>query len=168
MEAVKGSNLIYLYRILSEQSTAQGVRIALTTEDEVSISKDADATATKDGAVRGSGVAEIEKTCSSLMGATDEMIGKLKAAMLNDSVIEIWEANLDKPVSGGTNQFNGTYYQGYLTDMSVSSPADGNVTVDMTFGINGKGADGNVTVPTSQQDSDLYTFVDTTVQTQSH
>lgn len=161
MEAVKGSSLIYLYRIYSEQATADGVRIALTTEDEISISKDADATATKDGSVRGSGVAEIEKTCSSLMGATDEMIGKLKTAMLNDGLIEIWEANLDKPVSGGTNQFSGTYYQGYISDMSISAPADGNVTVDLTFGINGKGAAGNVTVPTSQQDSDLYEFVDT-------
>lgn len=161
MEAVKGTSLVYLYRVYSEQRTADGVRIALTTEDEISISKDADATPTKDGSVRGSGVAEIEKTCSSLMGATDPMIDKLKNAMLNDQLIEIWEANLDKPVGTGTNKFSGTYYQGYLSDLSVSSPADGNVTIDMTFGINGKGATGDVTVPTSQQDSDLYEFVDT-------
>lgn len=161
MSAVTGKNLIYLYRLESEKATADGTRIALTTEDELSISADADATATKDGAVRGASVAELEKTCTSLMDADDPMLPKLKSAILNGSLIELWEVNLDKPVANQTNKYEGTYYQAYLSEFTASSPADGNVEVSMTFGINGKGADGNVTVTASQQDDEQYTFVDT-------
>ena len=161
MSAVTGKNLIYLYRLESEKATEDGTRIAFTTEDELSISADADATATKDGSVRGASVAELEKTCTSLMDADDEMLPKLKTAILNGSLIELWEVNLDKPVANQTNKYEGTYYQAYLSEFTTSSPADGNVEVSMTFGINGKGADGNVTVTASQHDDEQYTFVDT-------
>ena len=159
MSAVTGKNLIYLYRLESEKATADGTRIALTTEDELSISADADATATKDGSVRGASVAELELTATSLMDADDPMLPKLKSAILNGSLLDVWEVNLDKPKTG--NKFEGTYYQAYITEFTTSSPADGNVEVSMTFGINGSGATGDVTVPTSQQDDGQYTFVDT-------
>lgn len=164
MSAVTGKNLVYLYRLASEATTVDGTRIAFTTEDELSISADADATATKDGSVRGASVAELEKTMTSLMDANDAMLPKLKSAILDGSLIELWEVNLDKPVTGQTGKFSGTYYQGYLSEFTTSSPADGNVEVSMTIGINGKGADGNVTVPTGQQDDGQYTFVDTPKQ----
>lgn len=159
MSAVTGKNLIYMYRLNSESATVDGVRIAFTTENEMSISSDADATATKDGSVRGASVAELELTATSLMDASDPMIPKLKSAILNGSLLDVWEVNLDKPKTG--NKFEGTYYQAYITEFTTSSPADGNVEVSMTFGINGKGAEGDVTVPTSQQDDEQYTFVDT-------
>ncbi len=159
MSAVTGKNLIYMYRLNSESATVDGVRIAFTTENEMSISSDADATATKDGSVRGASVAELELTATSLMDADDAMIPKLKNAILNGSLLDVWEVNLDKPKTG--NKFEGTYYQAYITEFTASSPADGNVEVSMTFGINGKGAEGDVTVPTSQQDDGQYTFVDT-------
>ena len=159
MSAVTGKNLIYMYRLNSESATVDGIRIAFTTENEMSISSDADATATKDGSVRGASVAELELTASSLMDADDVMIPKLKSAILNGSLLDVWEVNLDKPKTG--NKFEGTYYQAYITEFTTSSPADGNVEVSMTFGINGSGATGNVTVPTSQQDDGQYTFVDT-------
>ena len=159
MSAVTGKNLIYMYRLNSESATVNGVRIAFTTENEMSISSDADATATKDGSVRGASVAELELTATSLMDANDPMLPKLKSAILNGSLLDVWEVNLDKPKTG--NKFEGTYYQAYITEFTASSPADGNVEVSMTFGINGKGAEGDVTVPTSQQDDGQYTFVDT-------
>ncbi len=163
MSAVTGKNLVYLYRLASEATSVDGTRIAFTTEDELSISADADATATKDGSVRGASVPELEKTMTSLMDANDELLPKLKQAILDGSLIELWEVNLDKPKTG--NKYSGTYYQGYLSEFTASSPADGNVEVSMTIGINGKGADGDVTVPAGQQDDGQYTFVDTPKQT---
>ena len=159
MSAVTGKNLIYMYRLNSESASADGVRIAFATENELSISSDADATATKDGSVRGASVPELELSSTSLMDADDAMLPKLKSASLNGDLVDVWEVNLDKPKTG--NKFEGTYYQAYITEFTASSPADGNVEVSMTFGINGKGADGDVTVPTSQQDDGQYTFVDT-------
>ena len=89
------------------------------------------------------------------------MYRKLKEAMLNDDLIEIWEANLDEPADGGNNKFKGTYYQGYLTEFEKSSTAEDHVECSTTFGINGKGADGDVTVTVEQQKVAAYVFTDT-------
>ena len=160
-EAVKGDKLIYLYRILEDAKTTDAVTIMFTTEDTLTMSKDSDSTVTKDGVIRTPGAAEIEKTGTSLLAKGDTMFGKLKAAMLEDKVIEIWEANLAEPAGEGTNKFRGTYYQGYLTEFEKASSAEDFVEVSTTFGINGSGVDGDVTVTVKQQEIAAYVFADT-------
>jgi TP901-1 family phage major tail protein len=160
-EAVQGKKLVYLFRILSEKATASGVTLAFTTENTVTMSKDADTTATKDGTIRTPGEAEIEITATALLAKGDEMYGKLKAAMLNDELIEIWEANLEEPAEGGQNKFKGTYYQGYLTEFEKTSSAEDFVECSCTFAVNGSGADGDVTVTAEQQEVANYVFTDT-------
>lgn len=160
-EAVQGKKLVYLFRILSEKATASGVTLAFTTENTVTMSKDADTTATKDGTIRTPGEAEIEITATALLAKGDEMYSKLKAAMLNDELIEIWEANLEEPAEGGQNKFKGTYYQGYLTEFEKTSSAEDFVECSCTFAVNGSGADGDVTVTAEQQEVANYVFTDT-------
>ena len=168
-EAVRGKRLVYLYRVYSEGDTKTGANLAFTTENNRSVAKDADTTATKDGSIRTPGEAEIEISATAVLVKGDTLIGELETAMLKDSLIEIWEANLDEPASGGSssNQFKGKYYQGYLTSLEKASAADGFVEVSLTFGINGDGADGNVTVTTEQQEAAAYVFADTTVRSDS-
>lgn len=163
-EAVKGKRMVYLYRVYSAGETKTGGTLAFTTENSRSVSKDADTTATKDGSIRTPGEAEIEISATSVLVKGDTLIGELETAMLKDSLIEIWEVNLDEPASEGLNQFKGTYYQGYLTSLEKSSAADGFVEVSLTFGVNGNGAAGNVTVTTAQQEAAAYVFADTTVR----
>lgn len=160
-EAVQGSKIVYLYRLLSEQSTADAFRLAFVTEDSISYSKDADSTVTKDGVIRTPSAVEIEKPMTCILAKGDTDIAKLKTAMLQDKVIELWEANLAEPVTGQTNKFKGTYFQGYITSYEKTSNAEDMVEIQMTVGVNGTGADGNVTVTTSQQEDASYTFVDT-------
>lgn len=160
-EAVSGRKIVYLFRILEEAATNNGTTMAFVTENSISISKDADSTVTKDGSIRTPGEAEIEITATALLAKGDEMYGKLKAAMLEDKLIEIWEANLDEPAEGGDNKFKGTYYQGYLTEFEKSSSAEDFVECSTTFGINGTGVDGDVTVSTEQQEIAAYVFTDT-------
>lgn len=160
-EAVQGKKLVYLYRILSEAATTDAAVIAFTTENGRTTSKDADSTSTKDGSLRTPGTAEIEITATSILSAGDVMINKLEDALKKDRLIEIWEANLQEPVSGGSNKFKGTYFQGYLTELEKSSPSDGFVECSLTFGINGEGASGDVTVSTEQQEAAAYVFTDT-------
>lgn len=159
--AVQGSKIVYLYRLLEEQATADAFRLAYVTEDSISYSKDADSTVTKDGTIRTPSAVEIEKPMTCILSKGDTDIDKLKNAMLNDKVIELWEANLDEPVPNMTNKFKGTYFQGYITSYEKTSNAEDMVEVQMTIGVNGKGADGNVTVTESQQDDASYTFTDT-------
>ena len=160
-EAVQGSKIIYLYRLLKEQATEDAFRLAFVTEDSISYEKDADSTITKDGAIRTPSAAEIEKPVTCILSKGDTDVKKLKEAMLNDELIELWEANLDEPVEGKKNKFYGTYFQGYITSYEKTSNAEDMVEIAMTVGVNGTGKDGEVTVPADQQEDASYVFVDT-------
>lgn len=160
-EAVQGRKIVYLFRIKEDAPTENATVLAFTTENGITVSKDADTTATKDGPIRTPGEAEIEITATALLAKGDTMYEKLKAAMLADKLIEIWEANLAEPAESGDNKFKGTYYQGYLTEFEKTSSAEDFVECSTTFGINGTGADGDVTVTTQQQEIASYVFADT-------
>ncbi len=160
-EAVQGRKLVYLFRVLSEAKTTEGATIAFTTENNRKKTKDADSTATKDGDIRTPGVSEQEITCTAILSKSDTMVGKLEDAFDSDSLIEIWEANLLEP-AGADNRFKGRYFQGYLTELEINSDAEDYVEVSLTFGINGAGTAGNVTVTAKQQEVAGYVFRDTT------
>lgn len=159
-EAVQGSKIIYLYRLLEEQAT-DAFRLAFVTEDSISYEKDADSTITKDGAIRTPSAAEIEKPVTCILAKGDTQVKKLKNAMLSDKLVELWEANLEEPVEGSEDKFYGTYFQGYITSYEKTSNAEDMVEINMTVGVNGTGVDGEVTVPASQQEDASYVFVDT-------
>lgn len=161
-EAVHGKKMVYLFRRKSKAATAVGAVMAFVTENGITISKDADTTATKDGAIRTPGETEIEITATAILAKDDTMYDELRAAMLNDEIIEIWEANLAEPADGGSNKFKGMYYQGYLTEFEKTSNAEDYVECSTTFGVNGTGASGDVTVTVAQQEMANYVFADTT------
>lgn len=159
--AVSGKNIIYLFRILSEAPTNNAVAMAFTTENERSKSKDADVTATKDGSIRTPGASEVEISATAILVKGDNLAEKLEKAMDEDEIIEIWEVNLDAP--GETDgKFKGTYYQGYLTEFTLTSSAEEHAEYECTFAINGSGAKGDVTVSAEQQAVATYVFKDTT------
>lgn len=161
-DVIQGKKIVYLYRVKEDEATLDGAIMAFTTENERTKSKDADTTQTKDGPIRTPGTLEQEITATAILTKGSELIPKLEAALDEDKLIEIWEANLAEPVQNQQNQFKGKYFQGYLTELSYSSNAEDMVEVSTTFGINGKGADGNVTVTAEQQDIANYVFRDTT------
>lgn len=163
-EAVHGKKLVYLFRALSDAASKSGTVLAFTTENSISISKDSDSTATKDGAIRTPGEAEIEISATALLAVGDTMYDRLKKAMLEDEIIEIWEANLEEAAESGADKFKGTYYQGYLTEFEKSSSAEDYVECTCTFAVNGTGADGDVTVSAEQQAVANYVFTDTTAK----
>ena len=159
-EAVQGKKLVYLYRILSEAAKEDGTTLAFTTENGRTKSKDADSTATMDGSIRTPGAAEVEITATSILKKGDKLIDKLEKALDEDSLIEIWEANLMEPAADGNNKFKGKYFQGFLTEIEYTANADEFVEVSLTFGINGTGEDGDITITTSQKEQ-AYAFADT-------
>ena len=160
-EAVQGKNIVYLYRILGDAATTDGALLAFTTENGRTKSKDGDTTVTKDGTIRTPGAIEQEITATSILAKGDTMINKLEDAMDDDALIEIWEANLSEPVDDSETQFAGMYFQGYLTELEKTSSAEDFVEVSLTFGINGSGVRGNVTVSAEQQEMAAYVFTDT-------
>lgn len=160
-EAVQGKKMIYLFRVLKNAATKAATAMAFVTENERTKSKDSDSTATKDGAIRTPSAAEIEITATAILAVGDTLTAELEEAMDNDELIEIWEVNLAE-AGEGENKFKATYYQGYLTEFTLSSSAEEHVEYETTFAINGSGAKGEATVTAEQQEVALYTFKDTT------
>ena len=161
-EAVAGKKIVYLYRLAEKAKTEAAKNLAFTTENGRTKSKDAESTATKDGSIRTPGAAETEITAKAVLSKGDKLIAELEDAMDSDKLIEIWEANLEDSAEPGPNKFKGMYFQGYLTDVEITSSAEENVEVSLTFGINGSGKRGDVTVTTQQQEVAAYVFKDTT------
>lgn len=161
-DAVRGKKIVYLYRLKKAAAENAATALAFTTENGRTTSKDADTTETKDGTIRTPGAAEVEITATSILAKGDTLIDSLEDAMINDELVEIWEANLDDPASNESNKFKGKYFQGYVTEVEKTSNAEDMVEVSLTFGVNGTGQKGDVTVTTAQQEIAAYVFTDTT------
>ena len=151
-DAVRGKKIVYLYRLKKDAAKNAATALAFTTENGRTTSKDADTP----------GAAEVEITATSILAKGDTLIDSLEDAMINDELVEIWEANLDEPASSGSNKFKGKYFQGYVTELEKTSNAEDMVEVSLTFGVNGTGEKGDVTVTAAQQEVAAYVFTDTT------
>lgn len=160
-EAVSGKKIVYLYRVLGGTSAAAA--LAFTTENSRTKSRDADSTETKDGAIRTPGATEVEITATSILQVGDTLIDELEAAMDAGTLVEIWEANLEE-AADTEGKFKGAYYQGYLTEFEKTSNAEDFVECSLTFGVNGTGVKGDVTVTAAQQEIAAYVFADTTAK----
>ena len=159
-EAVKGNQIVYLFRILKDAASKNAVAMAFTTENERSKSKDSDSIVTKDGSINIPGAVEIEISATALLAKGDDLAERLEDAMDENEIIEIWEANLEE--AGATDgTFKGRYFQGYLTEFTLSSSAEDHAEYECTFAINGNGAKGDVTVSAEQQEVASYVFADT-------
>ena len=161
-EALQGKKMVYLYRVLENAGTANGAVMAFTTENGRTKSRDTESVATKNGSVRTPGVAEAEITATSILSKGDTVIDELEKALDNDKIIEIWEVNLlEEGTDTNAGKFKAKYFQGYLTELEITSNAEEFTEVSLTFGINGDGADGYATVSDEQQEIANYVFADT-------
>ena len=159
-EAVPGNRIVYLYRVHSEEATTDGACLAFVTEDSRSLRVDSDTTETKDGSIVTPGTMEHEHEVTSILAKDDEMIEKLENACANRSLMDLWEANLDKPAQTAQH-YKGKYFQAYITELEITSNAEDLAEVNMTFAINGAGASGDVKVSDRDASAASYTFKDT-------
>lgn len=165
MALINGKKMVYLFRPYANRTSSTGTILSFVTDNSRSVSANSDTTMTKDGPIRTPEDPDISISSSSYLPVGDTMIDTLEDAMLNNELVECWQANLDEPVSGQEGKYKGIYYQGYITDLEVSSPADDFVQIDIDFTANGKGARGEVTVTAEQQETADYVFADTTQAT---
>lgn len=162
VEKVKGTEIIYLYRLLSEKSSEAATHIAFSEENELSMKRDADTTQTKDGPIRTPGTPELEITAKSILAKGDTMIKKLKAALLSGEIVEVWRVNLaEEGTDTNAGKYEATYYQANVTELTETSNAEDACEVEITFGVQGNGADGYATVSDAQKEAASYVFKDT-------
>lgn len=163
-EAVKGIDIIWLYRILKDAQTEPAFKVAYQTENGLTETKDADATATKDGSIRLPGDLETEGSMTSILAKGDVYIKKLRQAMRKGDKVEFWEINKsEEGTETNVGKFAGTYYQGYVTEYTRDSTAEDLVEVSVSYAMEGEGQDGFCTLTTDQAEVVQYAFRDTVV-----
>lgn len=159
-KAVQGTKIMYLFRVLSKAATSNATAMAFVTENERSKSKDVEATQTKDGAILTPGAVEGEISATAILSTEDTMVEELEDALDNNELMEIWEVNLEKP-SDTEGKYKGRYFQGYLTEFTLSSSSEEAAEYETTFALNGSGVKGDVTVTAEQKAVAEYVFADT-------
>lgn len=159
-EAAKGINQILLFRLLSEAGTEAATRLAFQTEHEVTESKDSESVPTKDGNITVPGQLETEISCTSILAVGDTMVAKLRNAMRENEIVEVWDIDKTTELTG---KYASTYYQGYITEYSKSAGTEDNVEVSFNFVPNGNGVDGQATLTTEQAAVVQYVFKDTII-----
>lgn len=165
MAVVQGKEIICPMRLLTNQSSKDATVLPFVTSDSHSITPNSSTDSTKDGPVVT--VGDTEETFSKTMyleagtNETQEFIDGAREGV----TIELWEINLADPVKENdepTGKYNGTYYQGKITSISIEAPSDGKVEVSMEYAVEGKGQKGPCTV-TDEDIDKLYEFVDTVI-----
>lgn len=163
-EAVKGIDIIWLYRILKDAQTETAFKVAFQTENGFSETRDADATATKDGSIRLPGELETEGSMTSILAKGDSYIKRLRDALRNGEKVEFWEINkAEEGLTENIGKFAGTYYQGYITEYTRDSNAEDLVEVSLSYGMEGTGQDGFCTLTEDQAEVVQYAFRDTVI-----
>lgn len=163
-EAVKGVDIIWLYRILEDAQTEPAFKVAYQTENGFSETRDADSTTTKDGPIRLPGDLETEGSMTSILSKGDAYIKKLRDAMRKGKKVEFWEINkAEEGTETDVGKYAGTYYQGYVTEYTRDTTAEDLVEVSISYGMEGEGQDGYCTLTDDQAEVVQYAFRDTIV-----
>lgn len=160
LEAVQGIEQILLFRLLKENETVTGTKLAFQTSHDLTETSESNSTPTKDGSVATVGSSSTELSCTSILARGDAMIKKLRQARRDNEKIEVWEVDVkDKDVDG---KYGATYFQGFVTEFSKSPATEDAVEVSLSFVINGEGQDGRATLTAEQEEVVQYVFEDTT------
>ena len=163
MSAIMGNRIVYLYRVLKDEATDDAKAIAFTTENERTKSRDTNTVETKDGPIVTPGAMESEITVTAVFSSEgDEIIGKLEKALDNSEMVEVWEANLDKPGEAeNEGKFASKYFRGQVADFGLTSSSEDHAEASLTFSLNGTGEDGYASLSDEQLELASYVFRDT-------
>lgn len=157
-EAYQGINSFIMLRRLSEEGTASAVKIALQTTHTLTVSRDTDSQATKDGNIVTDAPAETELEVENI-GSDDELNDLLWESAEKGTKVEVWEVqkNRTKVIDDKKHYFM-KYMQGSVNEMEADNDADDSVTGDATFSIDGTPKWGWGTLPEAIEEAMDYAF----------
>ena len=159
----RGANRILLMRPFAQRTEVGAGRLFFQMDHEKSMSRDAEATVTKDGNINSLSELEVEYSMTTLFAHNDPVREKMYEAFLDGELIELWDIDKTEPTAVGGNQFPATYFQGYLTEWNESAGAEDSIEISLSMAINGSGARGFATLTDDQAEAVQYVFADTTV-----
>lgn len=158
---LQGKESLLFFRRYEDRETESAAKLFFQTEHSIEKTKETETTQTKDGQTTTVSDGENTISITSLAYAEDDGVVALWEELedwfdANDKV-EVWEVS--KGLREG-EQFRARYFQGHITDFSISAPADGDMELEMTYAIDGNGTKGAVTLTDEQQQVASYVFTD--------
>jgi len=165
MSVIKGKRIIYLYRLLSDASKNAATALAFTTENSTSISRDSDSVSTKDGTIRVPKDSETSIKATAIFSTEGAvMTKKIKQAISDAALMEVWEVNLDAPgTDTNVGKYEATYYHAYVSSFELTSNSEDHAEASIEFDVDGEGVDGYATVTDTQQAVADLVFKDTAI-----
>lgn len=166
-EAISGQDYLLFFRAWKNRATESGAKLAFQTEHSIDMSKETEATPTKDGIINT--ISDGDNTISITSLAYRDDAGtltvweKLKQLFKDNELVEVWEVDRKSAETGG--EFKADYYQGLISSFTKSAPSDGNAELEMEYAINGSGVSGTVSLSGEQQAVAQYVFHDLAPET---
>lgn len=155
-----GKDKILMFRKLGTESNKNAEKLALQMEHELSLERETNSTATKDGTITSDGGLEVTLSITAVASG-DEVNEMLYNSVKDGYKLECWEIDLSSP---GTeeNKFKAKYMQGRLNSWSIPANVEDTVEIETEFVIDGVPQDGEVTLTAAQQTTIQYAFKDIT------
>lgn len=149
---ITGKNMMLFVRAYKDRTTKDAARNRFQTEHSISMSKDVEATPTKDGIINTIADGENTVDLSSLAYRDDETTIEtwkdMRTWFKGNELVELWQVDIESGTDGA--DLEAEYFQGYLTTFDLSAPAEGNVELSFSYAINGMGAEGTDTLTPEQ------------------
>ena len=163
LEAIKGIDLVVLMRPLNVEETESATILAFQTDGELSESADSDSVVTKDRNLQLGAKIETEGSVSSIKARNDKKEEAIHDAFKDGEKFGFWF--MDRGSKGeGENEGKRwtTYYEGIITDRSISFSAEDFTELEYEYALEGTGVRGWATLSEEQEAVVGYIFKDTT------
>lgn len=148
-DAIMGIDNVGFFRLLSDDHKMAAQMIPHQTSFDFDMSRDADATATKDGSIAVPAGLETELT-NEFIDAISYVSDSIATAILNGELVELWMVNVRRKNKEG--KYFAWYIRGYVTEDSGSNDADDAATREITFNATGKPKRGWVVLSKEQEE----------------
>lgn len=152
----QGNDVILFYRNLKDQYSKDAAIVTYQTEHSFKMSRNADATATKDGSVQSVGGIEYDFSSTALYDRTSETIKMLNSAFDANEMIEVWIVDtLDENEKG---EVSARYLHAKISEYEETGATDENVELSLTYAVDKKHQSGEVTLTEDQKNDAQYLF----------
>ena len=154
-----GKDRLAFFRLWENRTKDDAARIRFQTEHEVSSEMETDTTTTKDGSVNSIADGENSIEFTSIAYVEDDadtinMWKEMRRWYRAKKLVEAWDVDLSSARENkdtGKTEYDVDYYQGRLTEFSLTAPSDEVVELKYTLTVDGTGVEGKDTLTEAQQ-----------------
>lgn len=150
-----GKEKILMFRLLSKAEEEAAARLALQIEHNWSYERNTDTKPTKDGAIVTPGSLEVTLELNAI-STRDALNLMLKESVVKGEKLEVWDIDLGSKDAEG--KYDAEYAVGNLNSWEVPANVEDTVDISTTMSIDGRPAEGKVTLTDTEVSEILVSF----------